>query len=52
MPGTIDDTVMEDAPQVEGSEGQNEEEELAPRVRVVSNRPPSCHLLPATWASY
>lgn len=35
MPGTVDDTVMEDVPQVDGSEGQNDEDEIAPRVRIV-----------------
>lgn len=34
MPGAVDDTVMEDVPQVEGSE-QGGEEEVAPRVRIV-----------------
>ncbi|KAL2108222.1 hypothetical protein VUR80DRAFT_4114 [Thermomyces stellatus] len=34
MPGTVDDTVMEDV-QMEGSEVQNEEEEEAPRVRIL-----------------
>lgn len=33
MPGAVDDTVMEDVPQVGGSE--QGEEEVAPRVRIV-----------------
>lgn len=41
MPGAVDDTVMEDVPQVEGSE--QGEEEVAPRVRIVRN-PPSTGL--------
>lgn len=37
MPGTVDDTVMEDVPaQVDGSEAASEdEEEVAPRVKIV-----------------
>lgn len=42
MPGAVDDTVMEDVPQVEGSE--QGEEEIAPRVRIV--RTPRLRHLP------
>lgn len=43
MPGAVDDTVMEDVPQVEGSE--QGEEEVAPRVRIVRNPCPWARIL-------